>query len=114
MLMVMVRTLGHDGLPRYELRHFDCIDERDCIEGIVSPMQPNRYDYASADEYEQAVTDAYTCGRCGEIEAPEAADGLDDSGWRSGSGWMGGSGDGLGSAPGAGELDGSGSGEGAD
>lgn len=102
MLMVMVRTLGHDGLPRYELRHFDCIDEGDCIEGVASPMQPNRYDYASADEYEQAVTDAYTCGRCGEIEAPDAVVGLADSGA------------GRGSAPGAGELDGSGSGEGAD
>ena len=52
MLMVTVRTLGHGGLPRYELRHFDCVDEGDCIEGVASPMPPNRYDYASADEYD--------------------------------------------------------------
>ena len=92
----------------------DPVDEGDCIEGVASPMQPNRYDYASADEYDQAVTAAYTCTRCGQIEERDAVDDLDDSGWGSDSGWMGGGGDSRGSARGAGELNGSGSGEGTD
>ncbi len=88
--MLMVRV-EHGDRPRYELRHFGCVGEGEHIEGVASPMQPNRYDYGDADEYERAVTAAFTCTRCG-----DAAGGLD------------GSGDGRGSAPGAGELDGSG------
>ena len=92
--MLMVRV-EHGDRPRYELRHAGCVGEGELIEGVASPMQPNRYDYEDADEYERAVTAAFACARCGDAEV----DGL------------GGGGDGSGTAPGAGNADGSGDGD---
>ena len=62
--MLMVRTLERG----YELRHAGCVGEGEHVEGVASPMQPNRYDYADADEYERAVTAAFACARCGEVD----------------------------------------------
>jgi len=62
--MLMVRTLERG----YELRHPGCVGEGELIEGVAWPMQPNRYDYADADEYERAVTAAFSCTRCGEAD----------------------------------------------
>lgn len=95
--MLMVRTLEHG----YELRHAGCVAEGELIEGVAWPMQPNRYDYADADEYERAVTAAYTCTRCGEGETGGDAGSGDGSGTASGCGSADGSGEGRGSADGA-------------
>ena len=86
--MLMVRTLEHG----YELRHAGCVGDGELIEGVAWPMQPNRYDYADADEYERAVTAAFSCTRCG----------------GDGPGRNAGSGDGSGVAPGAGDVWGAG------
>lgn len=94
-MLVMVRTLEQG----YELRHAGCVGEGEHIEGVASPMQPNRYDFEDADEYERAVTAAFACARCGEDETG----GGDGSGTASGAGDADGSGEGRGSAPGGGD-----------
>ena len=92
----MVRALEHDG--RFELRRAGCVGESELIEGVASPMQPNRYDYATAAEYERAVTAAFSCTRCGEAGTDAYAGNEDGSGTASGAGSLDGSGEGRGSA----------------
>lgn len=97
-MTVMVRVLEpHDGgwYPRYEYRHPWCVDEGEHVESWdCHPMQPNRYDFASNEDYEQALTEQFSCARCGGA--------LADIGARCS--------DGSGLAPGAGDVTGAGAG----
>ena len=98
-MLVMVRVMEHDGQygrPRYELRHAGCVSEGEHVEGVASPMQPNRYDFADADEYGRAVTAAFECARCGEAGTDAYAGNEDGSGTASGAGSLDGSGEGKG------------------
>ena len=97
-MIVMVRVLEHDDgcwYPRYEYRHPWCFDEGEHVESWdCHPMQPNRYDFSSNEDYEQALTEQFSRGRCGQR--------LTNLGPRSG--------DGAGTAPGAGDVHGAGNG----
>ena len=96
MSIVLVRTLEPDGAAlraRYQYRHTFCVDDGEHVESWgCHPLQPNRHDYGRDEDFERALTEQWSCGRCG---LP-----LSNVG--------GSSGDGSGSAPGAGDIWGAG------
>ena len=95
-MIVMVRAIQHYGgawRAAYQYRHPHCVDEGEHIESWdCHPEQPNRHAYASDEDYELALAEQFTCGRCGQS--------LTDLGGRAG--------DGSGSASGAGDVWGAG------
>ena len=64
---VLVRLPGAgQRQPRAELRHPECVDAGEAIEGVdASPAQPSRARYKTARGYKAAGRRAWVCTRCG-------------------------------------------------
>ena len=93
MSIVLVRTLEPDGggvlRAAYQYRHAWCVDEGEHVESWdCHPLQPNRHDFERDEDFERALDEQWSCGRCG---LP-----LSDV--------DGSCGDGAGTAPGAGNI----------
>ena len=99
MSIVLVRTLAlapdPAGILRaaYQYRHAWCVDDGEHVESWdCHPLQPSRHDFERDEDFERALDEQYSCGRCSHP--------LTDL--------YGSCGDGSGTAPGAGDVWGAG------
>ena len=70
MTIVLVRTLEPDpaGVLRagYQYRHSFCVDDGEHVESYdAHPLQPNRHDFERDEDFERALDEQWSCGRCG-------------------------------------------------